>query len=329
MDTIAVLPGLTPESYRRHPLHGDAAAWPEKNCYADLWIGFLHTLGLEPLGMLAFTVAVDFEGDQWTFFKPPLEDLRSLYGVDVQELTVWRPLVGHAREHLAAGKLISTEADAYWLPDTAGTDYRRSHTKTTILLAELDTRRERLRYFHNAGFFELEGEDFRQLFRIGVPQDPAFMPFYAELVHIDRLVRRTPSELSDVAFEGLRRHFAWRPRTNPFSRFAARMAHELPQLQAQGLAHYHQWAFASVRQAGAAFELLAAHLRWLATQGYPELGEPAARFEAIGQANKTLILKGARAVNSGRPLAADELLQGMAADWERGMAQLVPLLAAG
>ncbi|RYZ01018.1 MAG: DUF1839 family protein, partial [Comamonadaceae bacterium] len=55
--TLAVLPGLTPESYRRHPLHGESAAWPEKNCYADLWIGFLHTLGQEPLALLPFTVA--------------------------------------------------------------------------------------------------------------------------------------------------------------------------------------------------------------------------------------------------------------------------------
>jgi hypothetical protein len=325
--SLAALPGLVPESYRRHRLHGDAAAWPEKNCYADLWIGFLHTLGLEPLAMLSFTLAVDFEGDQWTFFKPPAAELRSLYGVDVQELTIWRPLVAHAQEHLAAGKLIATEADAFWLPDTAGTDYRRAHTKTTILMADLDLARQRLGYFHNAGYFELEGEDFRQLFRLDAAPDPAFLPLFAEVVRIDRLVRRTPSDLSDLAFELLCDHHGWRPRTNPFSRFAARLEQDLPALREQGLAHYHQWAFASVRQAGAAFELLAAHLRWMATQGYPELDEPAACFEAIALANKTLILKGARAVHSGRPLAADELLQGMATDWEQGMALLGPLVA--
>ncbi|MBK0392187.1 DUF1839 family protein [Ramlibacter algicola] len=326
MPSIAVLPGLTPESYRRHPLHGEAAAWPEKNCYADLWIGFLHTLGLEPLALLPFTVAVDFEGDQWTFFKPPPEELRSLYGVDVQELTVWRPLIEHAKEHLAAGKLISTESDAFWLPDTAGTDYRRSHTKTTILMADLDLANERLGYFHNAGYFELQGEDFRQLFRLDAPPDPAFLPLFAEVVRIDRLVRRNASDLSDLAFDLLRQHFAWRPRSNPFSRFAARIESDMPAMHEAGLAHYHQWAFASVRQAGAAFELLGAHLRWMATQGYPELGEAAPHFEAIGTANKTLILKGARAVNARRALGADELLQGMASDWERGIAVLQPLL---
>ena len=249
-------------------------AWLEKNCYVDLWIEFLHTLGLEPLAMLPFTVAVDFEGDQWTFFKPP-------HGGAARRCTASTcrssPCGGRCsstrRSTWRAGKLISTEADAFWLPDTAGTDYRRSHTKTTIVMTELDLERERLGYFHNAGYYELAGEDFRQLFRLDAPADPAFMPFFAEVVRIDRIVRRNASDLSDLSFDLLRRHFAWRPRTNPFSRFAARIAQDLPAMQSKGLAHYHQWAFASIRQAGAAFELLGANLRWMATQGYPELGE--------------------------------------------------------
>jgi hypothetical protein len=327
--SITAVAGLTPESYDRHALHGEAAAWPEKNCYADLWIGFLHTLGLEPLAMLPFTVAVDFEGDQWTFFKPPLEDLRSLYGVDVQELTVWRPLLEHAQEHLAAGKLICAESDAFWLPDTAGTDYRRAHTKTTILIAQLDVQGERLGYFHNAGYHELSGEDFRQTFRLdATAQAGVMLPLFAELVHVDRVVRRGSRELSELSFALLRRHYAWRPRSNPFSRFAARLAQDLPAMRERGVDHYHQWAFASVRQAGAAFELLGANLRWLAAQGYAPLADAAGSFEAIARANKTLILKGARAVATGKPLNADELLQGMAHDWERGTGLLGRLLAA-
>jgi hypothetical protein len=327
--SIAALPLLSPEKYERHLLHGEGAAWPEKNCSTDLWIGFLHALGLEPLAMLPFTVAVDFEGDQWTFFKPPLQDLRALYGVDVQELTVWRPLLEHAKEHLAAGKLISTESDAFWLPDTAGTDYRRAHTKTTILIAELDLERERLGYFHNAGYHELSGEDFRQTFRLDAPPDPAFMPLFAELVRVDRVVRRPAGELADMSLDLLRQHYAWRPRSNPFSRFAARLAQDLPALREQGVGRYHQWAFASTRQAGAAFELLAANLRWLGSQKLARLAAAADPFAAIAQANKTLILKGARAVATGKPLNADELLQGMAGDWESGMASLGAVLAEG
>ena len=48
-------------------------------------------------------------------------ELRELFGLDVQEMTVWRPLLDHVVEQLAAGKLVSTEADSFWLPDTAGT----------------------------------------------------------------------------------------------------------------------------------------------------------------------------------------------------------------
>ncbi len=196
MSRIEVLPGLSPASYQRHSLHGEAAAWVEKNCYGDLWIELLHALKLEPRAMLPFTLAVDFEDDQWTFFKPSLEELRDLYGIDVQELTVWRPLLEHAVEHLSAGKLICTEADAFWLPDTAGTDYRTKHTKTTILLANLDVGARRLGYFHNAGYFELSGEDFIQLFRLEADPDIPFLPLFAELVRVDRLVQRPPLELA-------------------------------------------------------------------------------------------------------------------------------------
>lgn len=327
MTRFQVLPGLSPESYRPHPLHSGQAAWVEKNCYADLWIAFLQTLGLEPRAMLPFTLAVDFEGDQWTFFKPSLGELRRLYGIDVQELTVWRPLLKHAIEHLGAGKLISTESDAFWLPDTAGTDYRRSHTKTTILMADLDVEGQRLGYFHNAGYFELEGEDFRQLFRLDAAPDPAFMPFFAEAVRIDRLQRRSPQELAAMSLEILRHHFEWRPVGNPFNRYAARLEKDLPCMQAKGLAYYHAWAFATVRQAGAAFELASANLRWLAECGHGDLLAPAQHFDAIAQANKALILKGARAVNSGKPLDASSLMQGMAGDWEQGMGLLAKALA--
>jgi hypothetical protein len=95
--------------YATSPLHAQDRAWVEKNCYIDLWIELLHARGLEPLSCLGFTLAVDFEGDQWTFFKPSHDDLRTMYGVDVQELTVWRPLLDHVREHVAAAKWVCPE----------------------------------------------------------------------------------------------------------------------------------------------------------------------------------------------------------------------------
>lgn len=322
MSRIEVMPGLKAGTYQRHCLHSPEAVWVEKNCYGDLWIELLHALGQEPLAMLPFTLAVDFEGDQWTFFKPSLEELRDLYGIDVQELTIWRPLIEHAVEHLGAGKLVSTEADAYWLPDTAGTDYRTKHSKTTIVLANIDVEARQLGYFHNAGYFELAGEDFAQLFRLDVVPDPTFLPLFAELVRIDRMKTPDPVELAAQSWRLLKRHFDRRPASNPVARFGQRFAQDLPQLQAKGLAHYHAWAFASIRQAGAAFDLAAMHLRWLATFGHPDLSAPAQCFDALAQGHKALILKGARAVNSGRPFEAAPLFSELSQAWDMGMSQL-------
>lgn len=327
MSSIEVIPGLSAATYRRHALHGEDQVWVDKNCYVDLWIELLHVLNLEPLAVLPCVISVDFEGDQWTFFKPSLEDLRELYGLDVQELTVWRPLIEHAVEHLGAGKLISTEADAFWLPDTVGTDYRLKHSKTTILLSSLSVAERKLGYFHNAAFFELSGDDFAGLFRLESAFDPQFLPLYAEVIRLDRIVRTPLPELASRSFAMLRRHFDRRPQTNPFDRFGKRIATDLPGLQAAGLTHYHAWAFASTRQAGSAFELAAASLRWLAGFGHPGLVEVAACFDTISQGNKALILKGARAVNSGRPLDASPLLSDMARSWERGMALLASCLS--
>jgi len=134
MTRLQAIPGLDAAAYARHTLHSGQRVWLEKNCYIDIWIELLHALRLEPQAMLGAAVALDFVGDQWTFLKPSHAALWSLYGVDVQEMTCWKPLLEHAQEQLHAGRLISTEADAWWLPDTAGTDYRRQHTKSTIII---------------------------------------------------------------------------------------------------------------------------------------------------------------------------------------------------
>ena len=148
----------------------------------DIWIELVHALGCEPLAMLPFAAAVDFEGDQWTFFKPPHQELYELYGIDVQELNVWRPLLEHTLEHLAAGQLICTEADAYWLPDASATDYRRAHIKSSIILNRLDVTARRLDYFHNGGYYALQGEDFARTFRLDTDRGPGLLPLFAERV---------------------------------------------------------------------------------------------------------------------------------------------------
>src|SRR5262249_23970098 len=135
--------------YTPHALHSEGRTWVEKNCYIDVWIEFIHALKLDPMPLLPFTVAIDFEGDQFTFFKPSHAEILDLYGLDVKELNVWRPLVDHLLEHLSNGKVVFTEADAFFLPDTRGTDYRSQHTKTTIVAETIDLDNARLGYFHN------------------------------------------------------------------------------------------------------------------------------------------------------------------------------------
>lgn len=314
-----VISGLDSSNYTRHLLHTDASVWTEKNCYADLWIELLHALRLNPLAMLPFTITIDFEGDQWTFFKPSHDELYELYGVDVQELTIWQPLLEHAKEQLSAGKLVSTEADAFWLPDTAGTDYRDKHTKTTIVLNDLDVENRRLSYFHNAGYYTLEGDDFVKTFRLDAPEDPAFMPLYCEFVRIKR-TRETPEkELAAQSWGLLRKHFGRISDTNPMPRFRDRFNTDLPLMQARGLQFYHAWAFAATRQLGAAFELAAFNLRWLEAHGFSGLESSALAFIDISNACKAFILKGARAVNSKKPYDASAMFAELESAWSRGM----------
>jgi hypothetical protein len=313
---VEAIPGLEATTYQRHALHADERVWVEKNCYIDVWIELLHALGCEPMAVMPFVLAIDFEGDQWTFFKPPHDEIRRLYGLDVQELNVWRPLLDHALEHLPAGKVISTEADAFWLPDTQGTDYRRQHTKTTIILNRLDVAGKRLEYFHNASYHALEGEDFDRLFRVGAPPDPTFMPLFAEIVRTKPVARVSGDELRAISRQILRVHLARRPADNPVRRFAARFARDLPVLTEQGLATYHAWAFGTIRQLGAAFELAALYVRWLG-DGLAQAA--AAPFDAISSVGKVFILKAARAVNARRALDAEPMCAEMAEAWQRGM----------
>jgi hypothetical protein len=316
-NVIAAHPaGLEATQYIPHDLHSPERIWSEKNCYVDIWIELVHALGLEPHAMMAFTVAIDFEGDQWTFFKPPHEDIKRLYGLDVQELYVWRPLLDHAVEHLAAGKFISTEADAFWLPDTAGTDYRRKHTKTTIVLESVDLAGRRLGYFHNGGYFILEGEDFVKLFRLEAAPDPDFMPMFAELVRCDRARRLDARALRSASRELLRKHIEWRPQVNPIPKFRERFELDLPKLTSQGMEAYHAWVFGTLRQLGAAAELSALYLRWLDDD--PE-GQSAPAAEALLKTStvcKSLVLKIARAVNSRRVLDASASFDELTSTWD-------------
>lgn len=323
----AALFQLEPRSYVRHELHARPRAWAEANCYVDLTIELLHAAGFEPWACLGFTLATDFEGDQFTFFKPPPGDLEALYGVSVYELNLWRPLLEHALVQLQRGALLLAEVDAYYLPDAAGTDYRRAHVKTTIGIEHLDVAALTLGYFHNAGYFALEGADFEGLFQIAPPVPETHLPPYVELVRFPDGPAPSGPELVRRSLELTRRHLRRRPRANPIARYRTQFADDVVFLLGRDLATYHSYAFSTLRQLGASFEFAALYLEWLGRQGEPNLDAAAQAFGAIGDGAKALLLKLARMVNAKRPAEVGELLAQLEVNWERGMDELVARLS--
>ncbi len=321
------MPG-TEGSYVPHLLHGEERTWPETNCYVDLWIELLHSRGLEPRACLAFTLGLDFEGDQFTFFKFPHSDLRALYGIDVQELNIWRGLVTHAAEQCAYGRVLMPEVDSFYLPDTAGVSYRNEHTKTTIGIVSIDPERRMLRYFHGRGLYELSGNDFDGIFRMGEhAADAGVLPPYAEIAKMDAVRTLDAPTLVDRALALTRLHLATVPSVNPIAQYAARLAGDLAWLRDAPLESFHQYAFATVRQAGACFGLTTAFLQWLDANGATGLREAAVAFDRLSVGAKTVQFKLARMVRLKREpnVAAD--VADMVGAWDEGMSRLTDRFA--
>lgn len=303
-------------TYRSHRLHAPDRDWPETNCYVDLWIELLHALGLDPVAGLAFTLAAGFDGDQWEFFKFPPEDLRDLYGIDVREINVWRPLHEHIELHLELGNLLTVEADSWYLPDTAGVSYRLDHQKTTIVPQMIDVTQERLGYFHNAGYFEVEGADYRGVMRVD-HHETSLVP-YVELVDLSALTRFPEEALRARASALLSQHLGRRPRINPVTQLAARVEADEPWLRANP-DRFHGYAFGTLRLCGAWASTAATFVDWL---GGESVVDATTSLTAISAAAKTAQFKLAR-VASGRLVDLSELFGQMANDWQGAIDALV------
>jgi uncharacterized protein DUF1839 len=320
---------LDPATYSRHALHDGGRAWSESNCYVDLWIELLHTSGVEPLAALPFVFAVDLEGDQWTFFKFPTADLNVLYGADVIELQIWRPIPAHLERQLALGRPALVEVDAFYLPDTAGTSYHDAHVKTTIGVQALDPAAQRAGYFHNAGYYELDGADFVGVFRLtDYVEDPTYLPPYVEVAKLGLRPPLTGRALVRASIELLRVHLARAPHHNPFRRYAARFLADLDSLAGATLTDFHRYAFATLRQCGAAFDLGGAYLRWLEANGERSLERTANACDVIATTATALQFKLARSVNARRPFDAAAMLDTMAGAWDETMSTLTGLYGA-
>jgi len=328
LDMRQIIP-LDPATYQRHRIHVGNRTWAETNCYTDVIIELLHGLGHEPLAGLPFALAIDFEGDQWTFFKFPHADLLDLYGLDIQELAPWRPLVAHIEEQVGAGRPVLVELDSCYLPDTAGIAYRLAHVKSTVAVNEIDTAGRHLGYFHNQGYHHLEGLDFVDVFQLDGLVHERMLPPYIEFVK--RAPRFTPlsgAGLVEASLALACRHVSRIPARNPFPAFKAAVQQDLEWLLRADIDAFHAYSFATLRQYGACFELARTYLDWLSEQGVGGLARATEAYGQISQGTKAFQFQLARAMMRGKAFDLSPL-DAMAGWWEQAVDDLGHRLGAG
>lgn len=312
---------LDPGTYQRHLIHGEGRTWAETNCYVDVWIETMHAFGYEPIAALPFTFAIDFEGDQWTFFKFPLLDLYDLFGIDVQELAIWRPLETHIEEQVGRGRPVMVELDSFYLPDTHGTAYKMAHVKSTVAIIEIDTVHRHMGYFHNQGYYHVDGEDYLDLLRLRGTPDPAMLPPYVEFVKFHPGLNCKGRDLVDRSLGVLQKQLRLIPVTNPFPAFKSRIQTDLQWLMTEPIDTFHLYSFATLRQFGACYELSTTYLNWLKQQGETGLEDIILSFTGLSDSAKAMQFQLARAMARRKPLDLSTI-DLMAETWQRGTSAL-------
>jgi hypothetical protein len=307
--------GLSAAAWQPQALHASDRIWLETNCYVDVWAELLPALGHPAEAALAFTVRQDFEGDHFTFFKFPLEDLEALFGLAVQELAIYDSIERHTLGQLKRGRPVLIEVDSHWLPD-AGPSYRKDHVKTTVAAIAIDRAHKRFGYFHNTGYHELSGEDYDGVFR--KPGGDQLFP-YVEFVKRDGKPLTGPA-LRELSIELLRGHLRRRPKANPITAWREALPEHFKMLMTRDMDYFHLYAFNLPRQLGANFEMLGTYLDWLAD---PALAEPAAAARRIAEGAKATQFQLARMANRQRFEAAKLVLEPIEADYDRIMTALL------
>lgn len=312
-----------PRVHTAHALHQGESVWQETNCYVDLWIELLHGYGLDPRAALAFTVTQDFEGDQFTFFKFPLEDLDLLYGTQVQELAIYDSLEDRVFAQTQRGHTVLVEVDGYYLPNTRATSYRREHPKTTIGVDFISPAEQRLGYFHNTGYHHLDGEDYDGIFR-KLPRfenQPDVLFPYVEFAKQVRPALQG-GELVDASAELLCAHLERRPLSNPVTAWRAVFPQHMDLLLARGEAFFHPYSFNLMRQLGANFEFLSKYLQWLGAQGVDLPPEIAVSAQSIASEAMVMQFRLVRAITRGRRDLCDDCFDVLESAYEKAVTTL-------
>ncbi|MEP4546057.1 MAG: DUF1839 family protein [Saccharospirillum sp.] len=317
---------LDPTTYQRHALHGEDRVWSETNCYVDVLIEQIHALGFDPVAGLAFTLAIDFEVDQWTFFKYPHADLWQLYGFDIQEMNPWHRLADHVERQVSAGRPVLVELDSCYLPDTQGTTYHCEHVKSTVSVNAISVADRTLGYFHGQSYYQVDGDDFDRLFQTDGLVHERMLPPYVEYIKRHHTPTTLDAQtLTQRSLASLRHQCALIPKHNPFTLFIEAFSRELPELKAAGMSHFHLYSFATLRQFGACYALAETYLNWLDQRTNLPFADAAAAFGRISLAAKTLQFQLARAIARDKPLDLTALEQ-MAGDWQQAVDQVRTLM---
>ena len=140
-----------PATYRPHALHAPGPAFPETNCYTDLWIELLHALGLEPLAMLAFCVVGRLRRRSVDVLQAAARGPRARSTASrCRSSSSSARCSSTSSSSSTLGRTVIVEVDAFYLPDTAGRSYREQHEKTSIGVEAIDVeQRARCGYFHS------------------------------------------------------------------------------------------------------------------------------------------------------------------------------------
>lgn len=309
---------ISPANYNKHFLHHENKIWTETNCYTDLIIELLHSYQFDPTYALAFTLALDFEGDQWGFFKFHHIDLYELFNIEIDEYTLWKPLVEHIEFQVSLKRQCLVELDSFFLPDTNGTAYKMVHTKSTVSINKIDVENKRMEYFHNQGYFQLAGEDFDNILQINGLIHERMLPPYFEIMKINAKDNRSEKELLNISLLQLKKHLNRVSSVNPFIKFKEKFIEDFEWLKVSNLETFHVYSFANLRQYGACFELAGIYLNFLDSKGLIGMQEAANKFLAIANDAKTFQFQLARCIARKKEIDMTPI-DGMAKSWEEGI----------
>ncbi|WP_277187913.1 DUF1839 family protein [Caballeronia sp. BR00000012568055] len=302
--------------HHAHALHRGERIWHEGAGATDLWIELLHGYGLEPHAALAFTVAQDFEDDQFTLGRVPQEDIEKLYGLQVQELSVFDSLEERALVQIRRANTVLVEVDAFFLPDTRAVSYHREHAKTMIGIDVIDPNARRLGYFHHTGYHLLDGDDYD-----GVLKPMALFP------HVEFVKRArdplTGTALAEASADLLCAHLLRRPLHNPITRWRAVFPEHIDTMLERGDAYTRLYASNVMRHLGANFELLAHYLQWMREQGFDIPVQTHTSSRKLASESMVMQCRLARALSRGKRELCEGSFDVMEDAWDR----VIPPLA--